>query len=502
MFFNTTAYRIKPVNRNQNRSDAPKCALRAASNFIVDKLEERRLMTSALTITSFAVEGRRNTDLTPRNGSAVIVTFSGNVNLQSNGFNRIRVSAAGLNPITGLEQRYSMRGLSASAVNGNPRAVRVNFGSIISNNARFNIEAGAIRDTTNEDVVRTSTATDNRIRTNITRQQATLAQRALRPTDVSLFDRTNFSTSPVSATANISPSANSVRSSLSTFLSAKVTAGKLTSAQRTSRLNQFTNSANIAIIPDANIRAAVISLAGTIAESAIDAYFGTANLTGRTWSTVEADGSRFGVDARYAETRIVNGRLQTIINPVYQGEDFRSLSALLAHEALHQDNPSSIREETITNAIETLVWAEQLDIDATPADNGTQLVARQNFRLLSLLNSGRSNFPNVGTGAGVLRSPAGGVLAGGTPVGGVSGQTISSFEQDLDVEYRGRGFGDFGDQPGNVTLNAYINRAINTTGRTYNFSQTTLDTLDRSQTVINPVVAIKLAGILKLAWVA
>ena len=502
MFFNTTARRMKPANRNPNRNDAPKCALSAAPSFVVDKLEERRLMASTLTITSFVVEGRRNTDLTPRNGSAVTVTFSGNVNLVSNGFNKIRVSAAGLNPITGLEQRYSMRGLSAAPVSGNARAIKVNFGSIISNSARFNIDAAAIRDTTNQDVVRTSSATDNKIRTNFTREQGTLAQRAFRPTDLSLFDRTNFSTSPVSATANTSPSANSVRSNLSSFLSAKVTAGKLTSAQRTSRLAQFDNAASINIIPDANIRAAVISLAGTIAESAIDAYLGTANLTGRTWSTVEADGTRFGVDARYAETRVVGGRLQTIINPVYQGEDFRSLSALLAHEALHQDGPTSIKEEIITNAVETLVWAQQLDIDQSPADNGTRLVSRQNFRLLSMLNSGRSNFPNVGTGAGVLRSPAGGVLAGGTPVGGISGQTISSFEQDLDVEYRGRGFGDFGDQPGNVTLNSVMNRTLNTTGRNFNFSQTTLNAFDSSQKVITPVVAIKLARILKLAWIA
>ena len=485
------------------RSNVKSSSIHFATKAVVDQLEQRQFFDSTLAISGFVVNTRTNSDGSPRNFSAVTVTFSGNVNYTAGQHSRVRISAAGLNLISGAEQRYSMRATGGSTVSGRPNQLSFNFGSIISNNARFNIEAGAIRDTTNQNVTRTSSALDNKVRTNVSREQATLAQRVWRPTDFTLFDRSNFGASPVSTTANVSPNAGTVRTNLSTFFSAKVTRGIITASQRTTALSQFDSSANIAIVPDANLRAAIVSLTGTVAEAAINAYFGTANTTGRTWSSVAADATRFGADARYAETRVTStGRLQTILNPIYQGEDFRSLSALFAHEALHQDSPNSIREETVTNAIETLVWAQQLDVDQGPADNGTQLVSRQNFRLLSMLNSGKASFPAVGLGASPLRSPAGGVLAGGTPVGGNSGASVASFIADLDVEYRGRGFGDFGNQPGNVTLNAYVNKAIGSTGRSFSFNDDTLNTLDRSQVVISPTLAVKLGRILKLQWAA
>src|SRR5207237_6905967 len=127
----------------------------------------------------------------------------------------------------------------------------------------------------------------------------------------------------------------------------------------------------------------------------IDGYLSGANATGAKAIHVTFD-SNVVSTVEVAQTTITHtNRLQTMVRPDFSGEPFQALSATLAHEILHQDGPNNDgqQEEIIANAIQTLVWAQQLLVDSGPASVRSDLVRMNNNRLYAMLNSGKLVFP-------------------------------------------------------------------------------------------------------------
>lgn len=85
------------------------------------------------------------------------------------------------------------------------------------------------------------------------------------------------------------------------------------------------------------------------------------------------------------------GHLYVYINPKYEYAPPGALAALLAHEALHQDEYNSLSEETYAWTMEAIVWTEILKRYPESNNLESALVTRENV-LKQLLEKG--NYTN------------------------------------------------------------------------------------------------------------
>jgi len=81
------------------------------------------------------------------------------------------------------------------------------------------------------------------------------------------------------------------------------------------------------------------------------------------------------------------GKLYIFINPKHEYAPPGALAALLAHEALHQDEYNSLSEETYAWTMEAVVWNEMLKQYPESNDLESSLVTRENV-LKQLLEKG------------------------------------------------------------------------------------------------------------------
>lgn len=81
------------------------------------------------------------------------------------------------------------------------------------------------------------------------------------------------------------------------------------------------------------------------------------------------------------------GKLYIYINPKHEYAPPGALAALLAHEALHQDEYNSLSEETYAWTMEAIVWSEIVKRYPESYDPESSLVTRENI-LKQLLDKG------------------------------------------------------------------------------------------------------------------
>ena len=89
-----------------------------------------------------------------------------------------------------------------------------------------------------------------------------------------------------------------------------------------------------------------------------------------------------GINESYATFDAVGwkkkGKLYIYINPKHESAPPAALAALLAHEALHQDEYNSLSEETYAWTMEAAVWTEMVKRYPEANDLESSLVAREN----------------------------------------------------------------------------------------------------------------------------
>ncbi len=83
------------------------------------------------------------------------------------------------------------------------------------------------------------------------------------------------------------------------------------------------------------------------------------------------------------------GRLYVYINPKHEYAPPGAIAALLAHEAIHQDEYNSLSEETYAWTMEAVVWTEILKRFPESNDLESALVTRENV-LKQLLEKGNN----------------------------------------------------------------------------------------------------------------
>ncbi len=325
------------------------------------------------------------------------------------------------------------------------------------------------------------------------KERFTLACRAWRPTDLNLFSPSIYPAATAPTVADNTVSDATAVADLTTFLNAKVAKGIITTGQRDVALVQYNDATNRLRVPDHNLRAALVSLTGTFAESAINTFLTGANQSAKPYTILTFAETSSG--AVIADTRVTSaGRLELRVKPAFRGEHFVALSAILAHEATHQDATFTIQEEVVGNIFQDVVYAQQLDTDGTVAAEGTSLVKFLNTQQLALLNSGRTLFPITGTLQGPILNANRGVFPFGKSIPG--GNYVSHADYNT-RQYAARG-GVSGTSPGNQTLETFLAK-FTTDAPAGPFSYTLINRLDANlwPVLTNPM-AIRIAQTLKL----
>jgi hypothetical protein len=458
-------------------------------------LETRQMLSAVPLEAKIKVAMLTDTNGDALNSSRVTVRFSENITLADASL--FRLFGYSINPTskTGTAQQKTTITMLNVRAGDDGNKIVFETDRRVRKGARIFFYNGAIKNASDSTNIGEQTA---RLPKGLNKERFTLASRTFEPTQLSYFNKSIFSSAPNVKTTPTQPSGSSVRSALVSFLDKKITLGIIDETDKTSALSRFDDSATASLVPSANLRAAIVSLMGTVGEPAIASLLDGQNQTGKNYTVIDFSATEVSGSAQVAES-ILNpqtGRLRTLYKSSFQGESFINLSANIAHEALHQDGVEidGQNEELFANVVETLVYAQQLLVDSTPAKAGTQLATSQNLLLLSMLNSGLALYPRVG----LYDAP----LLGGQNVfnGGkaIAGGDYTSFENYVRRSYAARNFADNETPANNLALAMQNQICARTDTNNFNFRPSRLEFFDNSQQVITDKAAVQLAAILKL----
>lgn len=425
------------------------------------------------------------------NQSQLTIRFSSNVTLADP--TKVRMIGYVVNPVGGAQRKVTVKlsEITHDATN-TPNIITFKTDSLSPKTGRIIIDPGGVKDPNGDDIVQNVQPPKGQ-----NKERFTLARRAFRPTDLSLFPKFVDAGGNNGSVANTDVPEATVTGNFTSFMRRKRDAGLITEAQRQQAVDLYNDATVQSIIPNANLRAALASLVGTVGEPAINSIINGDNSTGKPWTIVD-----FSAEARpgavVAESLInpTSGRVRMLFKQEYRGEPFQALAGYLAHETMHiEPNMSAGQQEEIcTNIVENLVYAHHVLGFRGWIFSQTQLTQQGNAELLAMLNSGSKVFLRVGVSGAPLLNPDGKVFWNGTT-------NDSSFDGFVRRQYQERNFGDF-NTDGNAIWQAMYQLI---TGRTEeaNYNRTTISRIDESQQIITDKRAITLAGYLGLTnWIA
>jgi hypothetical protein len=450
----------------------------------VESLEQRRLMT---VIRGHDVKQVLASDGTRENFNDIVITFDNNIGTSVD-TSKIRFFGYSNETLLGGQQKVTI-GITSATVSGKTLTLRST--SQVRKGAFLRLNAGAVKDTANADVVG-----EFNLKKGLNRDRFTLALRAFTPNDKSYFSSSVLSGGRTAIVANTAESEGTVRTQLAAFLDKKVNREKtITAAKRQEMLDKYDNADMKSIIPAHNLRAAVLSLAGTVAEAAIDVWLGTKNTTGKVPLFVGfgaiGSGAR-DVELSYTSTN----RLKLTFKTDYQGESFAALSARFAGETF-QDGGNINRidsqdEEVVSQFVESIVWGQQIVADFTYSQKGTTYTLHNNYHTYVLLNSGDRNFPRPGLSGAPLKS-------GGTTANPGFISPVRSFDALVRAELAGR----ISDKPPTPITQVACDILKNCTGQTYTPSTTSfgddlIANIDQRQGVFSDQYSMRVARVLQV----
>lgn len=493
---------------SNNRSGPVASAVTAT----VETLENRQLLAAIqLPLLGIKIAKRVDGSGNALNSNRITIAFTKTVRLQDASL--IRSFGYANDLLNPGQQRKVTVGMTITRDPTDGRVLTIITDRLIRKGSRLFIYDGALTDTRGNSVVYDGTSASKTItfERGQNKPRYTMANRNWVPTDLSYFTKDTYTAAPNPTVASTEPSASTVRTNLDAFLSAKVSQGIITAAQKNNAMALFDDSTNATYVPSANLRAAIVSLIGTAAEPAIGSYLGKNNTTNNRYTSIAFDNT-ISSSAPISETKLsAGGRLLLKIRPTFAGEDFRALSAVLAHEAIHQDlpgsqsgdgtPPNSQDEEIIANTVQVTVYIQQAMVNGSFVANGTSLVNKLNEQAMAILNSGKGLFPY----GGIYKAPAltndGNVFPGAkTDPGGYGNSTpVNSFENWIRREYVFRGFSS-GGTPGNAVASAIINNIIGTGTNTSTLGSVVQNNLDTRNQILTDVVYIRMGELLKLTF--
>jgi hypothetical protein len=457
---------------------------------LFEKLENRQMMAVSPVVAGTKISvGNLASGGFATGQSLIVVPFSGNVAIADK--SKIQLRGYAINPLSGGQKKVVINVVSAS-VSADKKSLQITTDRMMRKGGAINILSGALKDAKGDllaDQLLKSPKGQNK-------ERFTLALRGFKPTDYSKFTPDLYAQSATPTDAGNAVDEATVQTALGAFLQKKVDKKFITATQRTAALARFTNATVKSIVPDANMRAAILSLTGTLAEPAVASYLDGKNVSGKPYTIIDfqdpPDPSAVVAQSIVSST----GRIRTLVKPAFRGEAFQVISAFLAHEALHQDGTISLQEETIATTMETMVYAQQALADSTFLSNKTTLVNTENDRLYAFIESGKAIFPYVGLQNAPIKNPAGGIFLGAkAQTGGV----YTSYINYVNRQYQARGSQSKPSTPGNQLLKDYYTAIKGTAApATLSFNDSLITDIDQFQQIVGTKQAIALAGALKL----
>ena len=455
----------------------------------LEPLEQRQLLAVSPAVALAAKIKVKN--LFDMNGVSInesLVTVPFSIGVRIVGAGKIQVRGYAVDPATGHQKKLVVGVLDVTRDPINAQLLVIHTDRLMrKDGGKILFLAGALTDTKGRAVVEQTVSSPK----GQNKTRFTLASRGFAPSDQNLFSNDLYPSSadPIDASTLI-PTAT-VTTNLTSFLQKKVAAANITADQMTAALARYNDDRVKQIIPSANLRAAMVSLVGTVGEAAIGAMLDGENLTGKPTTIIDFSAN---VSQDVAQTFVLdNGRLRTLFKNFYTAEPFQALSARVAHEAVHQDTAIGQQEEIGAGAIETFVYAQQMLVDASFVSAGTALVKSENDRVYAMLESGRGLFPRVGLLDAAIRNSSAGIFVDAASQTAGPFTSLENYTRRLAAAQNVQNF----DTVGNPTLQAIY---TNITGLTRNvsFSNSLISDIDAAQQIITDQRAITLAGLLKL----
>lgn len=450
----------------------------------IENLEDRKMFTTVKGNDTIVLTA---SDKSKENASDVVLTFDKAINSTVD-TSKIRFYSYANNTILGGQVKVTIP-ISSYTVSGNKLTLRT--GVYVRKGAYLQVNAGAVKGTDGADA-----DGDIRLKKGLNRDRFTLALRSFVVGDKSYFSNSVLSGGVSASVATVQSEAD-VRTELAAFLGKKVKAGLITATQQSSALNTYDSASAKAIIGAHNLRAAVVSLVGTVASSAMDTWLTNKNTTGKAPITVGFDSADISSGAKDAELSYNSkGRLKLIFANDYAGESFAVLSARIAHETMHEGgqaaNADDTEEEVVANFVESAVWAQQIVNDFTYSKRGTLYTTYANYHLFTLLNSGDKQFPRVGLLDAPLKNGSTNATPGFT-------KSYRSFQALIVDELAGR-ISNKADTPITATMATILNAVAGGkyTAASTKFGAALIASLDVSQGVLGDAYAMRAARVLQV----
>jgi hypothetical protein len=150
------------------------------------------------------------------------------------------------------------------------------------------------------------------------------------------------------------------------------------------------------VVPAPRARAALAALTGTFAEPAIANLTTDDNCTGQPAALVTFQPPPDGPNLLARVSFDERGRRVLSLNPILAGEPIVRLMSIIAHEAIHCDPDSSLREEVAATAFDSLLYLLLVATYPESSAGGTALSRDLNVDALALINSGRRLPESIG----------------------------------------------------------------------------------------------------------
>lgn len=316
----------------------------------------------------------------------------------------------------------------------------------------------------------TATSTTPQIVATCLSPQDILKKPPFAPTNVNLFTPQTYSTASAMAAAPAnSISECQLKNQLYGTLLKRLNGDCYTAGQT---VNLMCNSTLKSVVPDARIRAGLLSLRGTAGQSAID------TIRNGVYSSVKFGSPPSGANTIAEVVPPPAGQTKPgiIINSKYKYEDFRLFGPVLAHETMHQDAVNGGKEELINNVLDTTIYGQTLLTDPQLATGGTELARRLNTKLMARINS-RDTSGNLR-----ILSAQGNVYPGGTPLANFAAAFNTSGP----------------DTPGNTNMRKQLQAVTGVSVGSANFNASTIALLDNNQKALSAKQIVQLAKTLKL----
>jgi len=311
--------------------------------------------------------------------------------------------------------------------------------------------------------------------------------RSFIPTDINLFSKINYPAGKLVAKPTKLKSEQDILADLDLFLSKKVTLGLIDKSQKNAALEKFSAPVSKRIIASGQLRAALLSLLGTVSEHAITAILDGENQTGQPYGKM---GFVSGLTTHIvAKGKLQAGQLAIVFNDQFSTEPFPVLSAWIAHEVFHQDLYLGQHEEVLASVADVVTYMQQILVAPSISQYNSDLVRRNNTRMLALLNSGTPGITTLGVKSAQLTDMSVNVLP-------KSLLKQNSFEDYIRNIYS---YSPLTATVGNASLNSFLLKLMKVPSYThFDFTQATINSIDHRMHVFSTEDLLQIITLLKL----